>query len=147
MTKAAGFVLVIVGAAAGIVGAAILYLVIIGLAQLVSGESASSPSLMTRAGTFAATFGLLTAGHWSLGIARRRFADDRAAILASKILTIGVVVIGLALAATGERWQAMIGSLHGGITLLLVAAWLAMTHYGSKALEKQTPAGNPAGAR
>jgi hypothetical protein len=145
VTKATGFAFVIVGAAAGLVGAAILYLVIIGLAQLLSGESADG--LMTRAGIFAVTFGLLTAGHWSLGIARRRFADDRAAMLAAKILTIAVVVIGLALAATGERWQAMIGGLHGGVTLLLVAAWLAMTHYGSKALEKQTPAGDPAGAR
>jgi hypothetical protein len=147
VTKAAGFAFVIVGALAGVFGAAILYLAVIWLGQAISGESAQGPSLMARAGAFAATFGLLTAGHWSLGVARRRFAGDRVAMRASKILTIVIVVIGLALAATGERWQVMIGSLHGGIALLLVAAWLATTHYGSKALEKQTPVGNPAGVR
>jgi hypothetical protein len=147
VTKSAGFAFVIVGAAAGIVCAAILYLAIIGVGQMISGESAKAPSLMTQAWNFAVTFGFLTAGHWSLGIARRRFANDRGALLAAKILTIALVAIGIALAATGGRWQEMIASLHGGVVLLIVAAWLAMTHYGSKVLERQTPAGNPAGPR
>jgi hypothetical protein len=147
VTKTAGFTFVLAGAVAGVVCTAILYLVISGLGQLIAGESAEGPSLIQRAASFAVTFGLLTAGHWSLGIARRRFADDRGAMLVAKILTIAFVVIGLVVAATGGRWQEMIASLQGGIALLLVAAWLVMTHYGSKALERQTPAGNPAGAR
>ena len=68
-------------------------------------------------------------------------------MLMVKILTVALVVIGLALAATGGRWDEMIASLRGGIALLLVVAWLVMTHYGSKALEKKVPAGNPAGTR
>lgn len=63
-------------AAAGIVCSAILYLVIVGLGALVADGPAEGLSLTMRAISFALTFGFLTAGHWSLGIARRLFADD-----------------------------------------------------------------------
>lgn len=68
-------------------------------------------------------------------------------MLIVKILTVAPVVIGLALASTGGRWAEMIASLRDGVALLLVVAWLVMTHFGSKALEKQVPAGDPAGTR
>jgi hypothetical protein len=147
LTKTLGLGLAFAGAAAGIVCSVILYFVIVGFGSLLASNSGGGPSLMMRATSFALTFGLLTAGHWSLGIARRRFADDRNAMLTVKVLTVALVAIGLALASTGGRWGEMIASLRGGIAFLLVIAWLVMTHYGSKALEKKVPAGNPAGTR
>jgi hypothetical protein len=147
LTKTVGLGLALAGAAAGIACSAILYLVIVGFALLLAGDPVDGPSLAMRASSFALTFGLLTAGHWSLGIARSRFADDRSAMLTVKVLTVALVVIGLALASTGGRWGEMIASLQGGVALLLVVAWLVMTHYGSKMLEKKVPAGNPAGTR
>lgn len=147
MTKPIGLGLALGGAAAGVACSAILYLVIVGLGLLLGGGPGEGPSLTTRAVSFAITFGLLTAGHWSLGIARSRFADDKGTMFLVKILTVLLVAGGLALASTGGRWGEMIASLHGGTALLLVVAWLVMTHYGSKALEKKVPAGNPAGTR
>ena len=81
MTKTVGLGLALAGAAAGILSSAVLYLVIVGLGSLLAGDSGGEPPLMMRALSFALTFGLLTAGHWSLGIARSRFADDRSAML------------------------------------------------------------------
>ena len=130
LTKTLGLGLALAGAAAGIVCSAILYLVIVGFGALLGGDLGEAPSLAMRALDFALTFGLLAAGHWSLGIARRRFGDDRSALLMVKILTVALVAIGLVLASTGGRWAEMIASLRGGIAFLLVVAWLVMTHYG-----------------
>jgi len=147
LTRTIGLGLALASAAAGIVCSAILYIVIVGLGAIIADGLAEGPLLTTRATSFALTFGFLTAGHWSLGIARLLFVDDRGAMLVAKILTVALVAVGLALAVTGGRWDQMVASLHGGVAFLLVVAWLVMTHYGSKALETKVPAERSAGTR
>ena len=146
MAKVVGFGFAVAGAAAGIVCAAILYLVIVGLGSLVGGDLGEERSLMTRAWTFGITFGLLSAAHWTLGIGRRWLAHDPGAMLSVNVLALAMAALGIILALTGDRWQSMIEGVHGGAMLLLVIAWMALTHFVSKVVERRAPAGTPAGA-
>ncbi len=143
---AAGVVIVLAAAISGIAASAALYLLVVGLFALLDAAPASleTTGLWRGAWYFGTTFGLLPGAHWTLAAART-YIKGRHAMLLVKLLTIAMVALALALLFTGGRWQAMFGGL-GGPVAILILLWMAMTHYGSKALEKRTPARSPAGA-
>ncbi len=142
----ASVVLVLLAAISGIAASATLYFLVVGLfAWMGTGPASLEASGIWRLSwQFGMTFGLLPGAHWALAAARA-YAFERHAMLLVKGMAIAMVALTLALLLTGGRWDAMFGGL-GGPIAILVLLWMAMTHYGSKALDKRTPAKSPAGA-
>ena len=134
MARLAGFGIVLVGAGAGVVSSAVLYFAVVGLLSLAT-DSAQEPgtqSLSSRSIQFGIVFGLLSGAHWTLG-AVRRLAPD--VVPVSKAVGVAMAALAIGLALTGARWDSMFGGL-GGSGLVLVVAWLTLTHAVSKALER-----------
>lgn len=142
MGKLAGFGMVLLGAGAGVVSSAVLYFVVVGLLSLATGsvQEPGTPSLSSRSIEFGIVFGLLSGAHWTLGAARRLAPD---ALPVAKVIGVAMAALAIGLALTGARWGSMFGGL-GGRGLVLVVAWLALTHVISKALER-TPSRTSAG--
>ena len=138
-----GLGIVAAGAVAGVAACALLYLVIVGALSAIGGGQPGG--IWQGAWSFGTIFGLLSGAHWSFAVAMRRLRGYPRAFLTARILSPLLVALAILLALTGERWETMFDGL-GGPALILVIAWLAMTHFVSKTLERHTPAEKSAGA-
>jgi len=137
-----GIAALVLGMASGAVASGLLYLVVVGLLMTLSpsAEGAAEASIGTRALAFGTTFGLVTAAHWSFGLAQRWARADSGTMLIVKALTIAMVTAAFALLLTGGRWVLIMGVGHGPALVVLIVLWLAMTHLAARALDKGKPA-------
>jgi hypothetical protein len=137
------FGIVVAAAAAAMVANCALYMIVAALSAVIPG-SGWPLNLWRGAWTFGITFGLLSGAHWALALAARAIGGDRYAMRAVRIVLVGLAALAVILALTGERWSAMFTGMRGS-GLVLAVAWLAMTHFLSKAIERRTPAEKSAG--
>jgi hypothetical protein len=132
----------------GVTASGLLYLVAVGLLLTPSSgaDGAADASMASRALAFAVTFGLVTAAHWSFGLARRWVLRHTGTMMIVKAFTIAMVAFAFALILGGGRWQLIVGVGHGPALVVLIVLWLAMTHLAAGALDNRRPAARMAGA-